>query len=300
MHRSLPPIGLLRAFEACARHLSVSRAAEELCLTQGAVSRQIAQLEASLGLKLFHRVRRRLLPTSVGTTYALEIRASLSRIEAATLALQANQGAGGTLTISVSPTFGTRWLVPRMRSFQTMHPKVVVNLVNYTARPAPIDFAAEHVDAAIFFGDSVWPGVTGHRLLAEERIPVCSPRLLEDGRLHAIEDIASEILLQHTTRPRAWHEWLQAAGISHIDGLRGPKFQHMAMVTEAAVAGLGIGLLARFFVAEEIASGRLVVPFDTMVRSEESYFLAYPDGARDFPALRAFREWLLRQVASGV
>lgn len=297
MRRHTPPTAALQAFEACTRHLSVSRAAEELHLTQSAVSRQLASLEAALGVRLFLRVRQRLVPTAPGAAYAAQVRAALQRIESATLELLSHQGAGGTLTLAVQPTFGTRWLMPRMRRFHALHRRIVVNYRNYTTRPVPLDFAAEDVDAAIMLDAGQRPGVARHPLAADLRFPVCAPALAEGGRLAAVADLAQHTLLQHSTRPRAWADWLAAAGAAGIDGLRGPQFHHHAMVTEAAVQGLGIALMPRFMVAEELAGGRLVMPFDRALDTGASYVLAYPGEAADLPALRAFRTWLLAEVA---
>jgi LysR family transcriptional regulator, glycine cleavage system transcriptional activator len=181
MHRTLPPIELLRAFEACARHQSVSRAAEELHLTQSAVGRQVAALEALLELKWFRRIHRRLTPTLAGPAYAPEVRAILSGLETATLELMAHGGAGGTLNLSVVPTFGTRWLVPRLPRFLAAHPNLMINFQNFETRPRRLDFAAEHVHAAIWYGEAPWPGTQGLRLLDEQVVPVCAPQLVQSG-----------------------------------------------------------------------------------------------------------------------
>lgn len=295
MRRHVPATAALQAFEACARHLSVSRAAEELRLTQSAVSRQLAGLEAQLGLRLFQRVRQRLVLTPAGAAYAPQVRASLARIEGATLELLAHRGAGGTLTLAISPTFGTRWLMPRLPGFRKMHPGVMLNFRNYTTRLTRLDFAAEDVDAALFLGEEDRPGIVTHRLIEDARVPVCAPSLLTE--LHLPHDLARQTLLQQTTRPRGWVEWLAEAGLPSIDGLRGPQFHHMAMVAEAAAAGLGVALLPRFLIAADIAAGRLVAAFDQPLRGREAYLLAYPEAAAEVPALRGFRDWLLAEAA---
>ena len=296
MHRTLPPIELLRAFEACARHLSVSRAAEELHLTQSAVSRQVAALEALLELKLFRRIHRRLTPTLAGAAYAPEVRAILSGLETATLELMAYGGAGGTLNLSVVPTFGTRWLVPRLPRFLAAHPNLMINLQNFETRPRRLDFAAEHVHAAIWYGEAPWPGTQGLRLVGEQVVPVCAPQLVQSGTF-APNVLGRYVLLQNTTRPRAWVEWLTAAGAKNVNGLRGPKFQHMAMIIEAAAVGLGVALAPRFMVADELAAGRLVVLCDCPLQSTKAYFLIYPDENQNLPSLRAFRDWLIEEIA---
>jgi LysR family glycine cleavage system transcriptional activator len=297
MRRHTPPTAALQAFEACARHLSVSRAADELNLTQSAVSRQLAGLEAILGVRLFQRVRQRLVLTAAAAAYAPQVRAALSRIEAATLELLAHQGAGGTLTIAVQPTFGTRWLVPRMPRFHAAHRRIVVNYQNYTTRPTPLDFAAEDVDAAIMLDAGPRPGIATHRLVADRRIPVCAPALIMDRRLDVVADLARHTLLQHSTQPRAWTEWLAMVGATGVDGLRGPKFHHHAMVAAAAVNGLGVALMPSFMVAEELARGSLIAPFEHALDTGAAYVLAYPEASTDMPALRAFRDWLLTEIA---
>lgn len=294
MRRHTPPIAALQAFEACARHLSVSRAAEELHLTQSAVSRQLAGLEALLGLRLFLRVRQRLVLTAAAASYAPQLRAALARIEAATQEVMAHQGAGGTLTLAVQPTFGTRWLVPRLPRFLAAHRRLVVNFRNHTTRPTPLDFAAEDVDAAIMLEEGARPGIATHRLVADRRVPVCAPALA--ASLSVPADLARQVLLQHSTRPRAWGEWFAMMGVPGVDGVRGPRFHHHAMVAEAAAQGMGIALMPRFMVAEEIARGRLVVPFDQALDSGEHYVLAFPEASAARPALRLFRDWLVAEA----
>ncbi|HWL83887.1 MAG TPA: LysR substrate-binding domain-containing protein [Roseomonas sp.] len=297
MRRHVPQTAALQAFEACARHLSVSRAAEELRLTQSAVSRQLAGLEAQLGLRLFLRVRQRLVLTPAGAAYAPRVRASLARLESATLELLAHRGTGGTLNLSVSPTFGARWLMPRLPAFRAAYPGVMLNFRNYTTRLTPLDFAAEEVDAALILTEGPAPGIVQHRILADARCPVCAPATATTLRSPA--DLAAHTLLQQTTRPRGWVEWFAAAGVEGTDGLRGPQFQNMTMVAEAAAAGLGVALLPRFLVTAEIASGRLQAPFDLALTGNFAYCLAYPEVAEELPALRAFRGWLLAEIGTG-
>lgn len=294
MRRHVPPTTALQAFEACARHLSVSRAAEELRLTQSAVSRQLAGLEALLGLRLFQRVRQRLVLTPAGNAYAPRVRVSLARLEGATRDLLAHRGTGGTLNLAVSPTFGTRWLTPRLPAFRTAYPGVLLNFMNYTTRLAPMDFAAEDVDAAIMMSEEAVPGIRRHPLMPDARLPVCTPAIA--ARLRAPADLGREILIQQTTRPRGWVEWLDQAGVKGVDGLRGPLMQHTAMVAEACAAGLGVALLPRFLVQQEIGAGRLATPFRQTLGGEAAYCLAYPEAAEDIPTLRAFRDWVMGQA----
>jgi len=296
MRRHVPPTAALQAFEACARHLSVSRAAEELRLTQSAVSRQLAGLEALLGLRLFQRVRQRLVLTPAGAAYAPRVRVSLARLEGATRDLLAHRGAGGTLSLAVSPTFGARWLTPRLPAFRELFPGVMLNFMNYTTRLTPLDFAAEDVDAAVMMSEEAVPGVTRHPLVADARLPVCTPSIA--ARLREPADLGREVLIQQTTRPRGWLEWLDQASAEGVDGLRGPVMQHTAMVAEACAAGLGVALLPRFLLDREFADGRLEAPFGRTLRGDAAYCLAYPEAAEEVPALRAFRDWLLRDAVA--
>ena len=294
MRRHVPPTPGLQAFEACARHLSITRAAEELRLTQSAVSRQLAGLEAQLGLRLFHRVRQRLVLTAAGAAYAPRVRVLLSRLEGATRELLAHRGTGGTLNLSVSPTFGARWLTPRLPGFRATYPGVMLNFMNYTTRLTPLDYIAEDVDASVSMLEEAIPGVRRHPLVADDRLPVCTPAIAR--RLRRPGDLARETLIQQTTRPRGWVEWLDKAGVEGVDGLHGPLMQHTAMVASACVAGLGVALLPRFLVARELAEGQLATPFPLTLGGEAAYCLAYPEAAEEIPSLRAFRDWIIGQA----
>ncbi|WP_043832813.1 LysR substrate-binding domain-containing protein, partial [Muricoccus aerilatus] len=169
--------------------------------------------------------------------------------------------------------------------------------MNYTTRLTPMDFVAEDVDAAIMLSEEAVPGVIRHRLVADARLPVCAPVIA--ARLHAPADLAREVLIQQTTRPRGWVEWLEQGGVAGIDGLRGPLMQHTAMVAEACVVGLGVALLPRFLVDREVRDGRLETPFSRTLTGDAAFCLAYPEAAEEVPALRAFRDWLVQQATAG-
>lgn len=297
MRRSIPSLALLQAFEACSRHLSVSRAAEELCLTQSAVSRQIAQLEAVLQVALFLRVRKRLEPTPEGMAYVEEIRSALAHIESATIGIREHGPRDDTLCLAVPPTLGARWIVPRLASLRAAAPHVSVSLVNHSSWPAPSGLPSDRIDAAIIFAPSVPAGFTGHRLFEEELVPVCAPHLIAEGRLRRGEDLAGQVLLQNMTRPDAWPDWLAQNRIEGVDGRRGPAFQHMAMVTEAAAAGLGVAIMARLLVTQDIEAGRLAVPFERPVFSRQSYYFTYAPEMGGRRALVAVRDWLIGEAA---
>lgn len=286
----LPSLAALQAFEASARLASFTRAAEELNLTQGAVSRQVSALEISLGIQLFERVRQRILLTPAGVAYAEEIREALAKISAATLNTIAFKSAGGTLALAILPTFGTRWLIPRLPDFSRHHPEVTIN---FSTRILPFDFSREPLDAAIHFGDPVWPGAVMHRLMGETIVPVASPKLIADLKIKRSEDVLKAPLLRQVTRPRAWGEWLQAEGLDSERARMGPSFEQFAMVAQAAVAGLGIAIVPRFLVEDELRSGALAIPVARPIESNQAYWLVYPEEKQSRPALIAFRDWLI-------
>jgi DNA-binding transcriptional LysR family regulator len=289
--RILPSLKALVFFEAAVRHMSFTRAARELNVTQSAVSRQIRQLEEYVGRPLFRRHRQRLLLTEPGEAYFVSVRDLLDRAEAATLEIMAYGSRGGVLTLALLPTFGSRWLVPRLGDFTARHPEIQLSLV---AEVKPFDFGSGDIDAAIHFGSETWPGAVSHRLMGEVVVAVGAPSLLSgQKRLSRPEDVSRYPLLQHTTRPLAWQEWLRAAGVEHLDGRAGPRFEQFHMVIQAAIAGLGLAVLPRFLIQEELASGRLVVVIDRPVTSEYAYYLVYPERKAELPRVAAFRDWLL-------
>ena len=288
-----PSLAALQAFEAAARLESFTRAAEELHLTQGAVSRQVAGLEAALGLQLFERIRQRIVPTEAGRAYAAEIRDILSRLQTATLSTMAMKNVGGTLSLALLPTFGTRWLIPRLPDFFARHPEIAID---FSTRIVPFDFAREPFDAAIHFGDPTWPGTEAHRLMGEMIVPGASPAFLAREGITAPEDLVRVPLLRQATRPQGWAEWFEAQGLDPETARPGPRFEQFAMVAQAAVAGLGVAVVPRFLIEDELKSGQLVIPFDRPVESRQSYWLVYPTAQGERPALKSFRDWLLQAV----
>ena len=293
LRRVLPSLTALQFFDAAVRHMSFTRAAADLHVTQSAVSRQIRELEAFLGQPLFHRIKQRLVLTEAGEAYAGAVRDLLNQAEAATLQVMAYNGRGGVLTVALLPTFGSRWLVPRLGDFITRHPDIQLNLV---AQVKPFDFSGSGIDAAIHFGGDVWPDAVCHRLMGEVIVPVCAPSLL-GGRppLERPGDVARFPLLQLTTRPQAWNDWLRAVGMESLDGAHGPRFEEFHMVIQAAIAGLGMAVLPRFLIQEELASGRLTVACDRPVPSEQAYYLVHPEGKGDLYKVGVFRDWLVEQ-----
>ncbi|WP_377299122.1 LysR family transcriptional regulator [Rhizobium sp. SGZ-381] len=289
--RFLPSFSLLSAFEAAARTGSVTAAAEELGLTQSAVSRQISALERQLGVALFLRERQTIRLTIAGDTYVREVREALRRISNASLNLRANPS-GGTLNLAILPFFGTRWLTPRMPRFLKEYPGMVVNLIT---RLEPFDFRFDTLDAAIHFGAPRWPGAVLTALMDETVIAACSPDLFARQALKAPEDLLKAPLLHLNTRPDAWEMWFGQQGVS-FDALHGMLFDQFITMAEAATAGLGVALLPRVLIARELELGRLVeaVP-DTDMRTGD-YHLAYPPDRASYPPLMAFRTWLLTEI----
>lgn len=291
---SVPSLSALAAFEAAARHSSFTRAAEELNLTQGAVSRQVAHLEEVLGVGLFERVKKRVSLTVAGAAYAAEVRDGLSRLAAATVSAMAFRGAAGVLNLAILPTFGTRWLIPRLPRFTEAHPGITIN---FATKLVPFDFTREPLDAAVHFGDPVWPGARLHRLMGEEIVPVASPALVARFGLSEPADMLKAPLLQQSTRPRAWANWLEEQGLPPQRALMGPRFEQFAMVSQAAVAGLGLAIVPRFLVEEELRSGALVIPVERSLIGREGYYLVYPEEKASLPTVAAFRDWLLAECA---
>lgn len=291
--RILPSLTALQFFDAAARHLSFTRAARELGVTQSAVSRQIRQLEEYVGRPLFRRHKQRLVLTEPGEAYSVAVRDLLDQAEAATLQLMAYGGKGGVLTVALLPTFGSRWLIPRLADFTARHPDIQLDLVT---RVRPFEFAGSGIDVAIHFGSDVWPGAVCHRLMGEVVLPVGSPALVAGPRkLERAADVGRFTLLQHVTRPQAWQEWLRACGVEDLDGRVGPRFEQFHMVIQAAMAGVGLALLPQFLIQEELASGRLVVAIDRPVTSEYAYYVVYPERMTDVQRVVVFRDWLLGQ-----
>jgi DNA-binding transcriptional LysR family regulator len=280
----------LIAFEAAARHESFTRSADELALTQSAVGRQIASLEEFLGVPLFNRVKKRLCLTDAGRLYAAQVREHLERIERDTLAAMARRGSGGILELAVIPTFATRWLIPRLPQFYARHGRITLNL---TTRAEPFLFEDTRFDAAIHFGSPIWAGAHTRHLFGEEMMPVCSPRMLAGRTGLKPRDLLGFALLHQSARAEAWRRWFEQAGIEDAECMQGQRYELFSMLVEAAKAGLGVALVPRFFVLNELRSGELVAPCDLALRSDSGYYLVYPESKQNSPLLAAFEEWLL-------
>jgi LysR family glycine cleavage system transcriptional activator len=290
--RLLPSLPLLTAFEAAARTGSITAAAQELNLTQSAVSRQIKALEEQLGVELFLRERQTVRLTLAGDGYAREIRDALRRISAASLNLRANPS-GGTLNLAVLPTFGARWLAPRLPRFLKSNPGIVLNL---TTRMEEFDFRLEALDAAVHFGLKQWPGVEYALLRGERVAPVCSPELAREFKFKRPEDVLKAPLLILASRPDAWERWLTAQNLPTAC-VHGMMFDQFATMAQGAVAGLGLALLPTFLIEEELRRGDLVMALDLPYVTDERYYLVWPTERAGYPPLKAFKDWLLAETA---
>jgi len=292
MARFLPPLNALRAFEAAARHLSFTRAAEELNVTQAAVSHQIKALEERLGVTLFKRMNRTLLLTDVGQAYLPAVREAFDGLARAT-ALLLKRDRTGALTVSVLPSFAAKWLVPRLGQFRDQHPEIDVRL---STDHHMVDLGREDVDMAIRYGQGDYPGLDSVRFLNEDVFPVCSPLLLQ-GRhpLLRPDDLRYHTLLHDDFRID-WRLWLLAAGVKDVDPDRGPAFTDSSMVVQAAVEGQGVALARSVLAAADLVSGRLVKPFDVSMPARWAYYLVCPLPTRENPKIVAFRSWLLAEA----
>jgi DNA-binding transcriptional LysR family regulator len=286
--RLLPSIPALLALEALDRLGTASAAAEELCLTQGAVSRQVQALEGQLGVALVVRERQRLRLTPAAQDYVAQVRVHLQAIAQASLRLRANPG-GGSLDLAILPAFGMHWLAPRLAGFAALHPQVTLNL---STRLRPFDFADEGFDAAIHFGRADWPGAD-HLLLLDEQIQaVCAPGL---PQAETAADLLARPLLQLESRTGAWGKWFSHHGLLR-QKVSGMLFDQFATMREAAIHGLGTALLPTFLIQRDLAEGRLVAAFGQPVPGQGSYYLVTPRDRPERAALTAFRAWIASQV----
>jgi LysR family transcriptional regulator, glycine cleavage system transcriptional activator len=293
MTRRLPPLSALRAFEAAARHLSFTRAAGELHVTQTAISHQIRALEDLLGVKLFRRLPRGLVLTEEAQRYLPAVRDAFDRIDAATEQLAA-VSASGALTVSVLPSFGAKWLVPRLGRFRAAHPEIDLRI---STSSHLVDFAREDVDIGIRMGRGNYPGLRVDRLFGEALMPVCAPALLEGSHpLRRPEDLGDHVLL-HEDDYTGWQLWLELARVEGVDPRRGPIFTDGAIVVQAAAEGQGVALARRALAAGDLAAGRLVQPFEVSIPYELAYYLVCPEAVAERPKIQRFREWLLAEAA---
>jgi LysR family glycine cleavage system transcriptional activator len=293
VRRRLPSLAALRAFEAAARHLSFSRAAEELCVTHGAVSHQVRGLEASLGFPLFRRLHRRVVLTEAGEALFAKLRTAFDLLEMGTEQVVTTYGRR-TLVVSCIATFSMRWLMPRLHQFQAGHADIDIRLC---APDSPVDFPRHDIDVSIRVGRGEWPDdLEAVAFLDEAFGPVCSPALLQAQPLETPDDLRHHTLLHTESRKTAWSDWLRLAGVQGVDPTSGQRFETFYFLLQAAASNFGVAIGPNTLVADDLASGRLVAPFG-FVPSELAMYVLYPRARASNPHIRAFRDWLLQTGA---
>lgn len=285
----IPTISELHAFAACARTGSTTRAADELNLTQSAVSRSLGTLEERLGVLLFHRVKQRLVLSDAGRALRRDAERILADLNQAAVGVMAFGGHTEVLRLAVLPTFASRWLVPRLRDFRKIKPDVTFDVI---ARLEAIDFDNEPFDAAIQRSNLRPPNAELVPLMEERLVVVIAPDLFGGERLLSDEELARFPLLQQTTRPSIWLDWFRNAGIDPRSILRGPRFEHFDMVIGAAIAGLGVALVPEMLVEPELSAGRLVMASERRLVVSAPYSLIFPARSLEIEAFAAFRDWL--------
>jgi LysR family transcriptional regulator, glycine cleavage system transcriptional activator len=291
LRRLAPPLHLLRSFSTVVRFGGVSRAAEALHLTQSAVSKQIKELEAWVGVPLFGRSRKRLALTPAGEQYEKAVRSLLAQLEAATLDLITSDDGAGVLHLSSLPTFGAKWLIPRLPSFQQLHPHVTLQFVPYVDS---YDFHRPELDCSILFGDGHWPGAHAHYLSGNDVALIAPRSSVADWRIDSAQDLARHALLRHVTVPEAWLRWSETHGVPGLNSLAGPQFDQFQTMIRAVMAGMGLALVPRCLVQDEIAAGLVREPLPGGgYQSALGYWFCYPERRNQLHALDAFRRWVL-------
>jgi len=291
--RRLPPLNSLKAFEAAARHLSFTRAAAELNVTQAAISHQIKGLEDRLGVLLFRRLNRTLLLTDEGQSLLPPLSDALDMLASAVARL-ARQDQAGVLTLSTLDSIAASWLVPRIGKFRALHPDIDVRI---SSSDDIVDFSSGDIDMALRYSHGKYPGMENILLMSESLFPVVSPLLLEKiGPLEKPSDLMHFPLLHDDMRDD-WAAWMEAAGVSGIDVSRGPSFSHSNHVVQAAVAGEGVALGRSVLVVDNLSAGLLLRPFDIELKAKHAYCAVYPKFTAGRPKVIAFRDWLIGEAA---
>jgi LysR family transcriptional regulator, glycine cleavage system transcriptional activator len=289
MDRAHLPLTALRAFEVTARHLSVTRAAQELFVTQAAVSQQLAALEERLGVALTQRNGRRLELTAEGLSLFVTLKQCFDQMEAGVSRVERRPGRS-KLSLMLYPTLAARWLIPRLAGFHAKHPDVDVQITTSLQR---VDFARDGIDLSILYANEMEPGVVGDPLMSEVLLPVCSPRLLPARRKLTLAQLEQWTWLYSSNRLDDWQIWLDAAGADRLEPRTRLQFGTSYLAYEAAVDGLGMAMAQEALVAQDLRQGRLVAPFELRVPTQRIYYLTYLAARRDKPLIRSFREWVL-------
>lgn len=301
MNRRLhPPTHLLRAFVVTAQLKTMSAAAAALHLTQGAVSKQVLDLEDWLGVALFARVRKRLKLTPAGQRYLLVVQPLLAQLEAATLDLMSSPADGGLLRLSVLPTFGAKWLIPRLPQFQAAHPKVLLQFVPYVQG---YDFQRPDLDAAVRYGEGPWPDALADYIAGREMLLIAPKRRSGDPPLKRVADVAQHRLLHHVSVPAAWTQWCKQQAVAGVNPHSGIQLDQYATIIQAVVAHMGIALVPACLVEDELRRGEVISPLPAAqgrITATTGYWLCYPENRTELEPLLLLRRWLAQQAAAAL
>jgi LysR family transcriptional regulator, glycine cleavage system transcriptional activator len=290
----LPPLNALRAFEAAGRHLSFKQAAIELCVTQGAISRHILNLEAFLGVSLFIRSHRQVALTPEGVAYLQEARDALLRISHATTRARSKFD-NRTLRIKAPPTVSIRWMVPRLGRFHARHPEIAVQV---TTSHDAVDFERDQIDVGLHYGHEATDEWRHERLFGEVLVPICSRALIRRKKRFTPRDIARHVLLHSIRRPSDWRQWFDAAGLAGFGAAQELTFENSTMTYQGAVDGLGIAIAQKALVADEVAFGRLAAPSSIEVRNTAAYYFVFPSGKQTATKVQAFHRWIVDEASA--
>ena len=292
--RRLPPMNSVRAFEAAARHVSFTKAAEELNVTHGAVSRQVALLEDWLGTTLFHRAASQLTLTHDGRAFATELTSMLDRLAVLTMHM-AQKAAPTSISVNAPPTFTMRWLIARLSGYQRRRPDVQVRL---TTSLAPVNFQENSYDVAIRGSLEPLAGCHSVAFMTEIIAPVCHADLVESGALRTPADLPHQTLIHYATEPYSWSAWLRTTGLPSMPDAAALNFEQMYFALQAAAEGLGVVLVPLFLVADDIVAGRLSAPFGLLGALERRYYANTPVASQRSPAVAEFFDWLMEEGLS--
>lgn len=291
--RHLPSTVTIQCFETAARHLSFTRAAEELSITQSAVSKQVAQLEDVLQRKLFRRLRRSLVLTPEGALYLSEARKILAQLEMSTNTIQTWSGQGEVLKVATLPTFGSRWLARHLPTFLEARPQLTLQL---TDRVEAFDVHGEGLDVAVFHGHGSWPGLECHRLFGEEVVAVAAPHYLAERQPDAARAFGDCRLLHLATRPAAWHLWFAGQGIRSERSYYGTRVETFHTLIQMLINGAGLGLVPRFLIDQELGSGQLQLASPHILTTPDAYYLVTPEALGEQPHVRHFIDYLVERA----
>lgn len=294
--RLIPSMSLLVAFEASARHQSFTRAAKELSLTQSAVSRQVHALEALLDVELFKRDGRRIMLSDAGAMYWREVASALDKVRGASLQAISFRPGTGALRLAVLPTFASKWLLPRLHRFYQRYPNVIIHV--HSRFDQINDFALAGVDAAIGIRDNNPKNLVTHPLQDEYPVPIASPTLMQGHSIHTAKDLSKHLLLHVANRPQAWAEWFAAQGLDSSNAHTGPQFELTSHLIQCVAVGIGVGLVPRVLVEEELQKGTLLIPVHAENHSRRCFCLTYPAQNTTLSQLVAFKNWLLEEITS--